>query len=109
MSWFARTNAKVLALALILGASTAMAAPKVIKKVPPEFPAEAARKGVNAGSVKAKLTIGPDGSVLEVEIVEAEPKRVFDKASIEALKGWKFEGSGQKETHEIKLVYRNEE
>lgn len=97
------------ALAVLMSAGLAMAAPKVIKKVPPEFPTEAARKNINAGSVRAKLTIGPDGTVLEVEIVEAEPKRVFDRASIEALKGWKFEGTGQKETHEIKLVYRNEE
>jgi protein TonB len=109
MNWFVRTSASALVVALLLGAGAAMAAPKVIKKVPPEFPAEATRKGVNAGSVKAKLTIGPDGSVLDVEIVAAEPRRVFDRASIEALKGWKFEGSGQKETHEIKLVYRNEE
>jgi len=97
------------ALAVLMSAGLAMAAPKVIKKVPPEFPAEAARKSINAGSVRAKLTIGPDGTVLEVEIVESEPKRVFDRASIEALKGWKFEGTGQKETHEVKLVYRNEE
>ena len=97
------------ALAVLMSAGLAMAAPKVIKKVPPEFPAEAARKSINAGSVRAKLTIGPDGTVMEVEIVESEPKRVFDRASIEALKGWKFEGTGQKETHEVKLVYRNEE
>lgn len=105
MNWFVRSTA----LAVLMSAGLAMAAPKVIKKVPPEFPAEAARKSINAGSVRAKLTIGPDGTVLEVEIVEAEPKRVFDRASIEALKAWKFEGTGQKETHEIKLVYRNEE
>lgn len=105
MSWFIRSTA----LALMLSAGLAMAAPKVIKKVPPEFPAEAARKAINAGSVRAKLTIGPDGSVLEVEILESEPKRVFDRASIEALKAWKFEATGQKETHEVKLVYRNEE
>lgn len=105
MNWFARGAA----LALLMSAGLALAAPKVIKKVPPEFPAEATRKGVNAGSVKCKITIGPDGTVLEVEILEAEPKKVFDKASIAALKEWKFEGTGQKETHELKLVYRNEE
>lgn len=105
MKWLSRAAALVLMVAM----GAAIANPKVLKKVPPEFPAEAARKGINAGSVKAKLTIGPDGTVTDVEIVEAEPKRVFDKASIEALKGWKFEGTGQKETLEIKLVYRNED
>ncbi|MBH9552972.1 energy transducer TonB [Inhella gelatinilytica] len=105
MKWLARA----MAVGLMMALGVAMASPKVLKKVPPEFPAEAARKGINAGSVKAKLTIGPDGAVTDVEILEAEPKRVFDKASIEALKGWKFEGTGQKETLEIKLVYRNED
>jgi protein TonB len=93
-------------LSLRLGA---VAAPKVIKKVPPEFPGEAARKGVNAGTVRAKLTIEADGKVSNVEILEAEPRRVFDKASIAALMEWRFDTGGQKETFEIKLVFRNDE
>jgi periplasmic protein TonB len=98
-----------LALMLSLALGTALAAPKVVKKVPPEFPAEAVRKNITAGTVRAKLTIGPDGKVLEVEIVEAEPKRVFDRVSIEALKEWRFEPAADKQTHEVKLVYRNDE
>ena len=49
-------GARVLASA----ATLAQTPPKVVKKVPPEFPAEAVRKNINAGSVKAKLTIGAD-------------------------------------------------
>lgn len=99
----------LLVLSLSLSATLAVASPKVLKKVPPEFPTEAARKNVNAGAVRAKLTIGTDGKVAEVEIVEAEPKRVFDRAAIEALKEWRFEPAGDKQTHEVKLVFRNEE
>jgi periplasmic protein TonB len=97
------------ALALALSAPLAFAAPKVVKKVPPEFPAEAVRKNINAGSVRAKLTIAPDGKVTDVEIVEAEPKRMFDRVSIDALKEWRFEPSSEKQTHEVKLVFRNDE
>lgn len=100
-------SATVLAASLML-ALAAQAAPKVIKKVPPEFPAEAAKKGISAGSVKAKVFIEPDGKVSEVEIVEAEPKRVFDRAVKAALMEWKFE-AGEKTTHEIKLVFKNED
>lgn len=107
MSLF-RSLSLSIALAL-LGASAVQAAPKVLKKVPPEYPVEATRKNINAGSVKAKLTIGPDGKVLEVEILESEPKRVFDRATIEALKEWRFEASAEKQTHEVKLVFSNEE
>ncbi|MFN7695978.1 MAG: energy transducer TonB [Burkholderiales bacterium] len=98
-----------LALILSLALGAAYAAPKVVKKVPPEFPAEAVRKNITAGTVRAKLTIGPDGKVIDVEIVEAEPKRIFDRVSIDALKEWRFEPSPDKQTHEVKLVYRNDE
>lgn len=101
-----------LSLSLVLAlaaATTAQAAPKVLKKVPPEFPAEATRKHINTGTVKAKLTIGADGKVIDVEILEAEPKRVFDRVTIEALKEWRFEASSDKQTHEVKLVFNNDE
>ena len=93
---------------LIVVAPAAHADPKIIKKVPPEFPPEAVKKGISAGSVKAKLTIEADGKVSAVEIVEAEPKRVFDRAVKAALMEWKFE-AGEKGTHEVKLVFKNED
>lgn len=101
---------QALLLALSLAATgAALASPKVVKKVPPEFPAEAVRKNISAGSVKAKLTIGADGKVLDVEILESEPKRVFDKVSKEALMEWRFEPAAEKQSHEVKLVFRNDE
>ncbi|HEY0953233.1 MAG TPA: energy transducer TonB [Roseateles sp.] len=100
-------SATVLAASLML-ALAAQAAPKVVKKVPPEFPSEAAKKGISTGSVKAKLIIEADGKVSDVEIVEAEPKKVFDRAVKAALMEWKFE-PGEKATHEVKLVFKNED
>ena len=90
-------SATVLAASLML-ALAAHATPKVIKKVPPDFPREAVQKGISTGVVKAKLTIEADGKVSDVEIVEAEPKRVFDRAVKQALMEWKFE-PGEKATH----------
>lgn len=95
--------------ALLLVSPLAFAAPKVVKKVPPEYPAEAMRKNITAGMVRAKLMIGTDGKVTEVEILEADPKRVFDRVAIDALKEWRFEPSPDKQTHEVKLVFRNDE
>ncbi len=100
-------SASVFTAGLLL-ALAAQAAPKVVKKVPPEFPAEAAKKGISAGSVKAKLVIEADGKVSDVEIIESEPKRVFDRAVKAALMEWKFE-AGEKTTHEVKLVFKNED
>ena len=101
-------SAAVLAASLML-ALAAHATPKIVKKVPPEFPAEAARQSISQGSVRAKMNIEPDGKVSGVEILEAEPRKVFDKAVTRALMDWKFEPSGQKETHEVKLVFKNED
>jgi protein TonB len=100
-------SATVLATSLML-ALAAHATPKVIKKVPPDFPAEASRKGISTGSVKAKLTIEADGKVSDVEILDSEPKRVFDRAVKSALMDWRFE-PGEKGSHEVKLVFRNED
>ncbi|WP_423597862.1 energy transducer TonB [Roseateles sp. MS654] len=100
--------AVVLAAAVAL-AAPAYAAPKIVKKVPPEFPAEAARQSISQGSVRAKMNIEPDGKVSGVEILEAEPRKVFDRAVTRALMDWKFEPSGQKESHEVKLVFKNED
>jgi periplasmic protein TonB len=95
------------ALALSLAAQAAT--PKVIKKVPPEFPREAAQQSITSGVIKAKMAIDAEGKVTEVTIVEAEPRRVFDRAVTRALMDWRFEPSGEKQSHEVKLVFRNED
>lgn len=96
------------ALTLACAATMTMAAPgdgptpKVLKKVPPEFPADAS---VNAGTVKARVAIDAQGKVTEVKIVEATPQRVFDRAAVSALMGWRFEPSGQTQAYDVKLVF----
>jgi len=95
--------------ALALSCAAQASTPKVIKKVPPEFPREAVQQQIANGVVKAKMSIDAEGKVTEVSIVEAEPRRVFDKAVTRALMDWRFEASGEKQTHEVKLVFRNED
>ncbi|MBI3366989.1 MAG: TonB family protein [Burkholderiales bacterium] len=96
--------------ALMLAVAPAHADPKVIKKVPPEFPGEAARKNITDGVLKAKLTIDGTGSVTDVQIVEAAPAKakVFNESAVAALSKWKFEASGKAESVEIKLVFSQE-
>jgi periplasmic protein TonB len=95
--------------ALTLSLATQAATPKVIKKVPPEFPREAAQQSITSGVIKAKMAIDAEGKVTEVTIIEAEPRRVFDRAVTRALMDWRFEPSGEKQSHEVKLVFRNED
>jgi len=95
--------------ALMLAVSAHASAPKIVKKVPPEFPREAAAQSITSGTVKAKMNIDADGRVTGVEILEAAPRRVFDKSVTAALMEWRFEASGEKQTHEVKLVFNNED
>jgi outer membrane biosynthesis protein TonB len=101
-----------LAAALAITPATAHAdgAPKILKKVPPEFPGEATRKGITDGVLKAKLSIDGAGAVTEVAIVEATPAKakVFNDAATTALNQWKFEGTGKPQSFELKLVFSQE-
>lgn len=93
--------------ALLATVAAADGTPKIVKKVAPEFPSKA--DGVGAGVVKARLSIGADGRVTEVQVLEATPKRVFDQAAITALMAWRFEGTGKSQSYDVKLVFSDAE
>jgi len=105
------TRARSVLLALLMAASFgAQADPKLLKKVPPEFPEEASRRNVTDGTLKARLSIDAQGSVTAVDILEAVPAKakVFNASAVAALGKWKYEGSGKAETVELKLVFSQE-
>jgi periplasmic protein TonB len=80
--------AAVLALALSLGAGAADIAP--VTRVEPEFPREAISAGADKGRVKARMTVDASGEVTRVEILDAAPRRLFERAVIKTLSQWKF-------------------
>jgi periplasmic protein TonB len=97
------------ALLLTLWSSAALAQaanPKVVKKVPMEFPAEAARKGVDRGVLKARVTIDGAGVPTEVAIVDAQPAkaRMLNDAVVATLNLWRFESLGKSSTFEMQVV-----
>lgn len=74
---------------------TAPAAPepvllKLISSVQPKFPIAAAREGLTQGTVTARMFIDTNGSISKVEIVNAQPKKIFDKEVIAAALQWKY-------------------
>ena len=60
-----------------------------IVRIEPKYPIQAARDG-KEGWVTLSFTINEIGGVEDVEVVEAEPKRVFDKEAKRALRKWKY-------------------
>ena len=77
-------------MAFALSAFAAPGESQVVSKVDPEFPREAAVAGVDKGMVKARMTIDATGEVTRVEVLDAQPRRVFDRAVVKTLSQWRF-------------------
>ena len=60
-----------------------------IVRIEPKYPIQAARDG-KEGWVKLSFTINEIGGVEDVTVIEAQPKRVFDKEAKRALRKWKY-------------------
>jgi protein TonB len=80
-------NAAIFAGAMAL--SLAALAGNPTKRVDPVYPADAARSGTT-GYVEVEYSVGPDGKVTEVSVVDAKPGRVFVAAAVKAIKQWEF-------------------
>ena len=77
----------------------------VVNKVEPEFPREAIQAGADKGIVKARMTVDGTGEVVRVEILEAQPRRVFDRAVIKTLSQWRFNAGASGRTVEIDVNF----
>jgi TonB family protein len=62
---------------------------KRVREVPPTYPREAARLGLQ-GWVDVEFTIAPDGTTQDLVVRNAEPLRTFDQSAVDAVKRWKF-------------------
>jgi protein TonB len=60
-----------------------------VVRIDPKYPPEAARDG-KEGWVELSFTINEVGGVEDVEVIDADPKRVFDREAKRALRKWKY-------------------
>jgi protein TonB len=60
-----------------------------IVRIEPKYPVQAARDG-KEGWVQLSFTINELGGVEDVKVINAEPKRIFDREAKRALRKWKY-------------------
>jgi len=77
----------------------------VVSREEPVYPREAIKAGVAKGTVTARLQIDEKGNVTEVQIISADPPRVFDREVRRALALWKFKGEGEKYVGEVEVNF----
>jgi TonB family protein len=63
---------------------------KLLRSAPPEYPQRALEQLVS-GWVEMEFTVGRDGSVKDMAVVNAEPRRTFDAAALAALKRYRYQ------------------
>ena len=99
---------------LILAAAISAAIPanaatdvlRPVSKVDPEFPSEAVKAGAQKGKVTARMTLDSAGKVTNVEIVDALPRRLFDRAVMRALADWRYTEGAPGRVVEIEIAFK---
>jgi TonB family protein len=56
----------------------------------PRYPKRAVQRELS-GWVFVEFTVTPDGETRDIEVTEADPVKIFDRAAIEAVEKWEFE------------------
>lgn len=97
-----------------LGSGPSLGAPSdsdsvPLVRVPPQYPIRAAERGIE-GWVVLSFTITAIGTVENPTVLDAQPKRIFDRAAIRALKKWKYrprivDGVATSRVEEVKLSF----
>jgi protein TonB len=62
----------------------------VLARMPPLYPLEAKRRGIE-GWVKIRFLVNAEGTVEEVRVVESRPPGVFESSVKRTVPGWRFQ------------------
>ncbi|HUL96988.1 MAG TPA: energy transducer TonB [Usitatibacter sp.] len=101
----ARPAAALVFAGAALASQAASADLTPVSRVNPEFPREAISAGADNGKVRARMTIDASGEVTRVEVIEANPRRIFDRAVVKTLSQWKFPAGTDGRTMEIDVDF----
>lgn len=80
--------------------------PVPLHREPVEFPIDAARRKIERGVVRARITIDAVGGVSQVQVLESRPGRVFDNEALRALALWRFAAGAEGRTLEVEIEFK---
>jgi len=75
---------------VVMTEATVDEAPRPIRQSAPQYPARARARDLE-GHVLLSVLIGEDGSVQDVQVLDADPPHVFEDAAREAVRAWRFQ------------------
>jgi TonB family protein len=78
---------------------------KPVKKVRPIYPPEAEAQHIQ-GRVKVRLSVALDGSVIEAQVLSAEPPGVFEDSVLAAVRQYKFKQDGTTYQADQEVVFK---
>lgn len=78
--------------------------PQPVKRVSPEYPRSALANGL-FGYVKLRFLVNEQGEIVAVDTLDSYPENTFEKASVRAIKRWRYEPSDQKHLLHVRLDY----
>lgn len=64
--------------------------PRPIVRFTPKYPVPAASKGLE-GFVSLSFGVSPIGEVVDIKIIEAQPRNTFERAAKQALRKWRYQ------------------
>lgn len=91
-----------------LPAKPASAKLEPVTREAPEFPRDALAQGIDRGTVRARLAIDASGKVTDVEIIDAQPRRVFDRAVRRALARWTYPPGEASRTTVVEVAFQRD-
>lgn len=81
-----------------------------LQRIEPVYPYRAQQAGIE-GAVTLRFSVDAEGRVQDVEVVEAKPKRQFERAAIQAINKWRYQprpGASDKLVQVITLKFKLE-
>jgi protein TonB len=81
-----------------------------LQRIEPVYPYRAQQSGIE-GFVTLRFSVNAEGGVQDVEVVEAKPKRQFERAAIQAINKWRYQprpGATDKLVQVITLKFKLE-